>query len=238
MKRNRVILALVCGAQFMVVLDLAVVNVALPAMQADLRADPGDLQWVVTTYGLVLGGLLLLGGRAADLLGRRTVLVAGLGLFTAASLVAGLADRLGPLIAARAVQGAGGALAAPAALSILVGTFREGPERNQALGIFGAVGGSAAAVGVILSGALTSGPGWPWIFLLNVPIGVLLAALADGDGHHLAGVQVVEVAGGRVVGIHAHLDPALGSRFGLPARRRPRRGVTDTTIKLRRGERS
>jgi EmrB/QacA subfamily drug resistance transporter len=174
MKRNWVILALVCGAQFMVVLDIAVVNVALPAIQDDLGVDPGDLQWVVTTYGLLLGGLLLLGGRAADLLGRRKVLVAGLVLFTAASLAAGLADSLGLLIAARAVQGAGGALTAPAALSILASTFAEGAERNKALGIFGAVGGSAASVGVIVSGALTSGPGWPWIFLVNVPIGVVL----------------------------------------------------------------
>jgi len=170
------ILALVCGAQFVVVLDIAVVNVALPGIRDDLDVAPGDLQWVVTTYGLLLGGLLLLGGRAADLLGRRKVLVAGLGLFTAASLAAGLADSLGLLVAARAVQGAGGALTVPAALSILASTFTEGAERNKALGIFGAVGGSAASVGVIVSGALTSGPGWPWIFLVNVPIGVLLVA--------------------------------------------------------------
>ena len=173
-----VILALVCAAQFMVILDFAVVNVALPSLQADLGVDQSDLQWVVITYGLTFGGFLLLGGRAADLLGRRRVLVAGLTLFTAASLGAGLSGGLGSLVAFRAVQGLGAALAAPAALSILANTFAEGDERNKALGIFGAVGGSAAAFGVILSGALSSGPGWEWIFLINVPIGIVLVGCA------------------------------------------------------------
>lgn len=171
------ILALVCGAQFMVVLDIAIVNVALPSVQTDLGLTQPDLQWVVITYGLVLGGFLLLGGRAADLLGRRRVLVAGLGLFTVSSLTAGLAGSLGQLVVSRAGQGLGAALASPAALSILVSTFAEGPERNKALGIFGAVGGSAASIGVIVSGALTTGPGWEWIFFINVPVGALLAAL-------------------------------------------------------------
>jgi EmrB/QacA subfamily drug resistance transporter len=224
----RIVLGLVCGAQFMVVLDIAVVNVALPAIQDDLGVAPGDLQWVVTTYGLLLGGLLLLGGRAADLLGRRNVLVAGLTLFTAASLAAGLAGSLGLLIGARAVQGAGGALTAPAALSILASTFAEGAERNKALGIFGAVGGSAASVGVILSGALTSGPGWEWIFLVNVPIGVALVALvlrfvpASPPADERRGFDVpgaVAVTGGLmavVYGIHQSVDhgwtsaPTLG----------------------------
>jgi EmrB/QacA subfamily drug resistance transporter len=176
--RPGAILALVCGAQFMVVLDIAIVNVALPSLQADLGVAQSDLQWVVITYGLTLGGFLLLGGRLADLFGRRNVLVGGLALFTASSLAAGLSDALGPLVAARAVQGLGAALAAPAALSILADTFREGAERNKALGIFGAVGGSAAAVGVIASGLLSSGPGWEWVFLINVPIGAGLIALA------------------------------------------------------------
>jgi EmrB/QacA subfamily drug resistance transporter len=176
--RPGAILALVCGAQFMVVLDIAIVNVALPSLQADLGVAQSDLQWVVITYGLTLGGFLLLGGRVADLRGRRNVLVAGLALFTAASLAAGLSSALGPLVAARAVQGLGAALAAPAALSILTDTFAEGAERNKALGIFGAVGGSAAAVGVILSGLLSSGPGWEWVFLVNVPIGTALITLA------------------------------------------------------------
>jgi EmrB/QacA subfamily drug resistance transporter len=172
-----IILALVCGAQFMVVLDVAIVNVALPSIQADLGLAPTDLQWVVITYGLMLGGLLLLGGRAADLLGRRRVLLCGLGLFTVASLTAGLADSFGLLVGSRAMQGIGAALVAPSALAILVGTFAEGPARTKALGIFGAVGGSAASVGVVLSGALTAGPGWEWIFFLNVPVGVVMLAL-------------------------------------------------------------
>ena len=175
--RAGLILALVCGAQFMVVLDIAIVNVALPSVQADLGLAQSDLQWVVITYGLVLGGFLLLGGRAADLLGRRRVLVGGLGLFTVASLAAGLAGSLGQLVAARAGQGLGAALASPAALSILVNTFPEGPARNKALGIFGAVGGSAASIGVIVSGVLTTGPGWEWIFFVNVPVGAVLVVL-------------------------------------------------------------
>jgi EmrB/QacA subfamily drug resistance transporter len=175
--RPGAILALVCGAQFMVVLDIAIVNVALPSLQADLGVAQSDLQWVVITYGLTLGGFLLLGGRVADLFGRRNVLVAGLGLFTASSLAAGLSSSLGPLVAARATQGLGAALAAPAALSILANTFAEGGERNKALGIFGAVGGSAASVGVIASGLLSSGPGWEWVFLINVPIGAVMIAL-------------------------------------------------------------
>jgi EmrB/QacA subfamily drug resistance transporter len=171
------ILALVCGVAFMVTLDIAIVNVALPTLQVDLAVDQSDLQWVVITYGLTLGGFLLLGGRAADLFGRKNVLLSGLSLFTLASLAAGVSSSLGPLVAARAVQGLGAALAAPAALSILTGTFPEGPGRTKALGIFGAVGGSAAAVGVIAGGALTSGPGWEWTFLINVPIGVALMAM-------------------------------------------------------------
>jgi EmrB/QacA subfamily drug resistance transporter len=172
--RRALILALLCGVGFMVTLDLAIVNVALPTLQRDLGVEQDDLQWVVITYGLTLGGFLLLGGRAADLLGRRKVLVAGLALFTAASLAAGLSGSLELLVAARAAQGLGAALAAPAALSTLTGTFAEGPERTRALGIFGAVGGSAAAIGVMLGGALTSGPGWEWTFLVNVPVGVAL----------------------------------------------------------------
>jgi EmrB/QacA subfamily drug resistance transporter len=175
--RPGVILALVCGAQFMAVLDIAIVNVALPSMQADLGVSQADLQWVVITYGLTLGGFLLLGGRAADLFGRRRILVAGLSLFSVSSLAAGLAGSLGPLVAARATQGLGAALTVPAALSILASTFPEGAERNKALGIFGAVAGSAASVGVIASGALSSGPGWAWVFFINVPIGVMLVGL-------------------------------------------------------------
>jgi EmrB/QacA subfamily drug resistance transporter len=171
------VLALVCGAQFMVILDLAIVNVALPSIQADLGASQSDLQWVVIAYGLTLGGFLLLGGRAADLFGRRNVLVAGMVTFALASLGGGLSGSLGLLVAFRALQGLGGAMASPAALSILTSTFAEGAERNKALGVFGAVGGSAASIGVIAGGALTSGPGWEWVFLINVPVGLAFVAL-------------------------------------------------------------
>src|ERR1022692_5092690 len=173
--RPGVILALVCAAQFMLILDLVVVNVALPTMQKDLRLSSSDLPWVVIIYGLTFGGFLLLGGRAADLLGRRSVLVAGLMMFTAGSLGAGLAGSLIPLLVARAVQGLGAAMAAPAALSGLTGTFAEGPAHNKTLGIFGGVAGSAACLGLVVSGVLVGGPGWRWIFLINVPIGIALA---------------------------------------------------------------
>jgi EmrB/QacA subfamily drug resistance transporter len=172
-----VILALVCGTQFMVTLDLVVVNVALPSMQNDLGLGQSDLQWVVIAYGLTFGGFLLLGGRAADLYGRRGVLLAGLTVFTVASLGAGFARSLTSLVASRAVQGLGAAMAAPAALSVLTGTFAEGAARNRALGVFGGVAGSAACGGLILSGVLTGGPGWRWIFLVNVPVGIALVTL-------------------------------------------------------------
>ena len=174
--RPGLVLALVCGAQFMIILDLAIVNVALISIQADLGASQADLQWVVVGYGLTLGGFLLLGGRLADVLGRRPVLITGLAIFSAASLGAGMAGSLGVLVACRVVQGVGGALVSPAALSILTTTFAEGPARNRALGIFGAVGGTAATVGTIAGGALTTGPGWEWVFLMNVPVGVALIA--------------------------------------------------------------
>jgi EmrB/QacA subfamily drug resistance transporter len=175
--RKSLILALCCAAQFMVVLDIAIVNVALPSIKVDLGLSEGGLQWIVIAYGLMLGGFLLLGGRLGDLLGRRTILLAGLGLFTGASLLAGLAGSTGLLIGARALQGFGAALIAPSALSILAVTFTEGTERNWALGIFGAIGGSAATVGVIASGLLTDGPGWRWIFFINVPVGAVLISL-------------------------------------------------------------
>jgi EmrB/QacA subfamily drug resistance transporter len=173
-----IVLALSCAAQFMVVLDIAIVNVALPSIQRDLGVSQSTLQWVVIAYGLLLGGFLLFGGRMADWLGRRRVFLTGLGVFSVASLVAGVAESAGLLIAARGLQGFGAALVAPAALSILAVTFPEGQERNRALGIFGAVGGTSASVGVIASGLLTDGPGWRWVFFINVPVGVLLIGLA------------------------------------------------------------
>jgi EmrB/QacA subfamily drug resistance transporter len=176
--RKRLILTLACTAQFMVVLDIAIVNVALPAIQRELHMDQSTLQWVVIAYGLLLGGFLLLGGRLGDLLGRRRIFLTGLALFSGASLLAGLAQSQELLIGARALQGFGAALVAPTALSILAVTFSEGRERNWALGIFGAVAGSSASIGVIASGLLTDGPGWRWVFFINVPIGIALIALA------------------------------------------------------------
>ena len=175
--RPGLVLGLVCGTQFMVVLDLVVVNVALPSIQSDLGLGQSQLQWIVISYGLTLGGFLLLGGRAADLLGRRNVLIAGLVTFTVASVGAGVSGSFAQLVVSRAVQGLGAAMAAPAALSILTGTFDEGRARNRALGMFGGVAGSAASVGLIVSGVLTGGPGWRWIFLINLPIGIALGGL-------------------------------------------------------------
>ncbi len=175
--RPGVVLGLVCGAQFMVVLDLVVVNIALPSIQADLGLSSSDLEWIVIAYGLTFGGFLLLGGRAADLVGRRTMLVAGLSVFTAASFGAGASHALVPLLACRAVQGLGAATTAPAALSILTSTFAEGAARNRALGVFGGVAGAAASGGLVVGGLLSGGPGWPWIFFVNVPIGTALVVL-------------------------------------------------------------
>lgn len=172
------ILALTCAAQFIVVLDIAIVNVALPSIRADLGFTQAGLQWVVIAYGLTLGGFLLLGGRLADHFGRRRILMVGLTLFTVASLLAGIAGQAELLIAARALQGLGAAMIPPAALSILAVTFAEGEQRNKALGLYGAVAGISATVGVVASGLLTDGPGWRWIFLINVPIGVALVAMA------------------------------------------------------------
>jgi EmrB/QacA subfamily drug resistance transporter len=172
------ILALACAAQFMVVLDIAIVNVALPSIQGDLEVSQSTLQWVVIAYGLMLGGFLLLGGRMADLLGSRRILLTGLTVFSASSLLAGIAQSPAVLIAARGLQGTGAAMVAPAALSIVAVTFAEGPERNRAVGIFGAVGGGAGSVGVIASGLLTDGPGWRWVFFINVPVGIVLIAVA------------------------------------------------------------
>jgi EmrB/QacA subfamily drug resistance transporter len=172
------VLVLACAAQFMVVLDVAIVNVALPSIQRDLGIGRDTLQWIIIAYGLMLGGFLLLGGRMADLLGRRRILLTGLALFSIASLLAGVAGSAELLIGARALQGFGAALIPPAALSILAVTFTEGAERNRAVGLYGAVTGVSASVGVIASGLLTDGPGWRWIFFINVPVGALLIAMA------------------------------------------------------------
>jgi len=171
-------LAVLCSAFFMVILDVAIVNVALPTIQVDLDFSQKNLQWIVSAYALTFGGLLLLGGRLADLLGRRRMFVVGVALFAVASLLAGFAWSEAILIAARAFQGVGAAVMTPAALSILMTTFREGAERNTALGIWGAVGASGGTAGVLLGGILTDLAGWEWIFFLNVPVGIAVMALA------------------------------------------------------------
>ena len=177
-RRKWLALALLLGVQFMVVLDIAIVNVALPSIQKDLGFSERNLQWVVSAYALLFGGLLLLGGRVADLLGRRRLFVAGLVVFTAASLTSGLAWSEGVLIGARGLQGLGAAMITPAALSILTTTFAEGKERNAALGAWGAVGAFGAVAGVLLGGILTSALSWHWLFYVNVPVGILGLALA------------------------------------------------------------
>jgi EmrB/QacA subfamily drug resistance transporter len=174
----RATLLLACLAQFMVILDVSVVNVALPAIRNGLHFSEVDLQWVVNAYTVTFAGFLLLGGRAADLLGRRRVFVGGLVLFALASLAGGIADSQGVLIVARAIQGLGGAVIAPASLSILTTTFAEGAARNRAVGIWGAMGGAGGAAGVLLGGVLTDLLSWRWILFINVPIGLLAAVAA------------------------------------------------------------
>jgi EmrB/QacA subfamily drug resistance transporter len=175
-QRKWLALALLATVQFMVILDIAIVNVALPSIQVDLGFSQENLQWVISAYALFFGGFLLLGGRVADLLGRRRLFIAGLVIFSAASLLSGLAWSDTALIVARAVQGFGAAIITPAALAILMTTFTEGRERNMALGVWGAVGAFGAVAGVLLGGILTDGLSWEWIFYINVPVG--LAALA------------------------------------------------------------
>jgi EmrB/QacA subfamily drug resistance transporter len=204
-------LALLLLVQFMVVLDIAIVNVALPSIQTDLGFSQENLQWVISAYALFFGGFLLLGGRAADLLGRRRLFLAGIVLFTAASLVSGLAWSEEALIGARAFQGLGAAIITPAALSILTTTFAEGKERNAALGAWGAVGAFGAVAGVLLGGVLTDLLSWEWIFFVNVPVGLGALAVtpiligesrdATAEGYDLPGA--VLVTGGLVALVYA-----------------------------------
>jgi EmrB/QacA subfamily drug resistance transporter len=175
--RKWLALALLATVQFMVVLDIAIVNVALPSIKIDLGFSQEDLQWVISAYALFFGGFLLLGGRTADLLGRRRLFVGGLILFSAASLLSGLAWSDSALIVARAAQGLGAAVITPAALAILMTTFQEGRERNTALGVWGAVGAFGAVAGVLLGGILTDALSWEWIFYINVPVGLAAVAL-------------------------------------------------------------
>src|SRR5215208_4810925 len=177
-RRRSLTLILCCIAQFMVVLDVSIVNVALPSIAADLGFTPASLAWVVNAYTLAFAGFLLLGGRAADLLGRRVVFAGGLALFALASLAGGLAQSELTLVVARAAQGLGGAIVAPATLSILTTSFVEGRERNRALGLWGAMGAIGGASGALLGGILTEALNWRWILIVNVPIGLLLAVAA------------------------------------------------------------
>src|SRR5881227_635871 len=180
LERRWTALILLCVAQFVVVLDASIVNVALPSIGKGLHFSEANLPWVVNAYVIAFGGFLLLGGRAADLLGRRRVFMAGLVMVAVASLAAGFAVDQGQLIAARAAQGLGAAIISPAALSIVTSLFRDGAERNKALGLWGAVAGSAGAVGVLLGGILTDGLGWEWVLWVNVPVALIALALTPG----------------------------------------------------------
>src|SRR5213080_3614193 len=211
-RRRWLALAVIVTAQFMVVLDVAIVNVALPSIRTDLNFSQESLQWVITAYAIMFGGVLLLGGRLADLLGRRRLFIAGLALFTVSSLLDGLAWSEGSLITFRALQGLGAALLSPAALSILTTTFEEGRERNIALGVWGAASGSGGAAGVLLGGALTSAFSWSWIFFINVPAGVLVLSLvpfllqesrADLDHRHFDAAGAASITGGLMLLVYA-----------------------------------
>ena len=217
-------LALIVTAQFMVILDVAIVNVALPSIQVDLGFSQTSLQWVISAYAIMFGGTLLLGGRLADLLGRRRLFLAGLALFSASSLLCGLAWSDESLIAFRAVQGLGGAMLAPAALSLLVTTFVDGRERNTALGIYGAASGSGAAAGVLLGGVLTSYLSWPWIFFINVPVGLAAIALtpwllresrAELDHRHFDLAGAATITAGLMLLVYA-LTRATTDGWGTP----------------------
>src|SRR3954468_781581 len=217
------ILALVAVAQFMVVLDATAVNVALPSIQHGLHCSQPSLQWVVNGYTLLFGGFLLLGGRAADLFGRKRLFLIGIAVFSAASLLNGLASSAGMLVAGRALQGLGAALVSPAALSIITTTFAEGRDRNRALGVWSAVSAGGGAFGLLAGGALTEALSWPWIFFINVPIGVGAIAFAfrylpesRSETHERIDIAgAVSVTAGLVVLVYA-IVKAQAWGFGSP----------------------
>jgi len=194
-RSKNVLLVLICLAQFMVILDVSIVNVALPSIRDGLHFGTTGLQWVVNAYTITFGGFLLLGGRLADLLGRRRVFLAGAALFSLGSLLCAFANSRGLLIGARGLQGIGGAVLSPASLAIITTSFAEGSERNRALGVWGAIGGLGATSGALLGGLLTQGFGWPAIFLINVPIGV---------GVIIVGRRIIPES--RREDIHRHFD--------------------------------
>jgi EmrB/QacA subfamily drug resistance transporter len=206
------VLVIACLAQFMVVLDASVVNIALPSVQRGLHFSAANLQWVVNGYTLIFGGFLLLGGRAADLLGRKRLFVAGVILFTAASLLNGVAQSSGMLIVGRGLQGLGGALVSPAALSIVTTTFTDGEQRTKALGVWSAIAAGGAAVGLLMGGVLTDIASWRWVFFVNIPVGIATIALAlryvresrmdvEHRSYDVAGA--VTVTGGLIVLVYA-----------------------------------
>ena len=210
-----VVLVLICLAQFMVILDATIVNVALPSIQKDLHLSEGSLQWLVNAYTLVFGGFLLLGGRLGDLLGRKRVFLVGLVIFTGASLLDGLASSEGMLVGSRALQGLGAALISPAALSIISTTFAEGAERARALAVWAAIAIGGSAVGLILGGVLTQYFSWPWIFFVNVPVGIAAFLLSlrlipesrdvlEHRSYDLAGAATV--TGGLMALVYAIVD--------------------------------
>ena len=216
-RRRWIALVLLCFAQFIVVLDASIVNVALPSIGEGLDFSQENLPWVVNAYVLTFGGFLLLGGRMADLLGRRRVFIGGLLLVAAASLAAGFAATEGQLIAARAAQGLGAAIISPAALSIVTTTFRDGSERNKALGAWGAVAGAGGAAGVLFGGILTDGLGWEWVLWVNVPVALIAAALAprlvaesrsESATRHFDTAGAVTVTAGLSVLVYALVDAA------------------------------
>src|SRR5918998_805435 len=214
-ERRWIGLILLCASQFIVVLDASIVNVALPSIGEGLSFSQDNLAWVVNAYVLTFGGFLLLGGRLADLVGRRRVFISGLVLVAVASLVAGFAANEGQLIAARAAQGLGAAIISPAALSIVTNTFSDGAERNKALGAWGAVAGAGGAAGVLFGGILTDGPGWEWVLWINVPVALIVAALAprlilesrsESATRHFDTAGAVSVTAGLSVLVYALVD--------------------------------
>ncbi len=214
-RRKWLALALLASTQFVIILDAAIVNVAIPSIGRDLKFSEEDLTWIPNAYALTFGGFLLLGGRMADLLGRRRLFMAGLVVFSIASLAGGLSQSETQLIIARAVQGLGAALIAPAALSMVTNMFAEGAERNKALGVWGAVSGSGGAAGVLLGGILTEYAGWEWVLWVNVPIGVVVALLAprmldesrrESDMHHFDALGAITVTAGLSLLVFALVD--------------------------------
>lgn len=203
-RQRFVALLLLCTAQLMAILDISIVNIAIPTIQKELGLDTAALQWIVTAYVLTFGGFLLVGGRLGDLYGRRRMLLTGLALFTGASALGGLSADLTMLLAARAGQGLGGAIITPTVVSFITGLFREGPERNKALGLLGAVTGAGFALGLVLGGLLTSTVGWRWVFFINLPIGIAVAVGA---------VLLLPVT--RLAGRHVNVISALLATSGL-----------------------